>query len=162
MPLRQKKKRCFIFRSLLLFGTLFLDYCFTLPAIARHCRIDAKGKLMRALLGIVILAGLNACSASVKEPGAADLERAALARPADPQLAERYERSCMACHSVLNSGAPLTAFAPHWSKRLDQGMDLMVKHASEGLNAMPAKGQCNDCSTDDLRALTEFMIGSRK
>jgi cytochrome c5 len=35
----------------------------------------------------------------------------------------------------------------------------LLKHALEGYNAMPARGQCNDCSPDDLRALTQFMSG---
>jgi cytochrome c5 len=100
---------------------------------------------------------LGGCSGSVAEPAAADLQRAEAARPANPQLAARYERSCMACHAVAASGAPLTGFAPHWKRRVAQGMDQMLKHAAEGINAMPARGQCNDCSPDDLRALTQFM-----
>jgi len=115
---------------------------------------------MRTGLGmLVIVAGLCACSASQQEPDTAALQRAQAARPHDPRLAERYERSCMVCHAVRGSGAPLTGFAPHWNTRLARGMDQLLKHASEGLNAMPARGQCNDCSLDDLRALTQFMSG---
>lgn len=115
---------------------------------------------MRTVLGMaVILLGLCACSASRQEPATADLQRAQTARPHDPQLAARYERSCMACHAARGSGAPLTGFAPHWNGRLARGMDQLLKHAAEGFNAMPARGQCNDCSLDDLRALTQFMIG---
>lgn len=115
---------------------------------------------MRTVLGMaMIVFGLGACSPSAREPATADLQRAQAARPHDPQLAARYERSCMACHASRNSGAPLTGFAPHWNRRLAQGMDQLIKHAAEGFNAMPARGQCNDCSLDDLRALTQFMIG---
>jgi cytochrome c5 len=114
---------------------------------------------MRTVYCMAVMAILCACSASIKEPGAADLQRAQTARPHDAQLAERYERSCMACHAVQGSGAPLTAFAPHWNTRLAQGMDLLLQHAADGFNAMPARGQCNDCSPDDLRALTHFMSG---
>lgn len=113
---------------------------------------------MRTWLGMAIVAaGLAACSASVTEPAAADVQRAEMLRPADPQLAERYERSCMACHAAHGSGAPLTGFSPHWNKRLDKGMDQLVRHASEGFNTMPARGLCNDCTPDELRALTVFM-----
>lgn len=113
---------------------------------------------MRTVLGMaVIVYGLCACSASPEKPGAADLQRAQASRPGDPQLAERYERSCMACHAVPASGAPLTGFAPDWERRLAQGMDQLLRHTAEGFNAMPARGQCNDCSPDDLRALTQFM-----
>ena len=115
---------------------------------------------MRTVLGMLVFAALLcACSASKQEPDTAALQRAQAARPHDPQLAERYERSCMVCHAVRGSGAPLAGFAPHWNARLAQGMDQLLKHASDGFNAMPARGQCNDCSLDDLRALTQFMIG---
>jgi len=113
---------------------------------------------MRALLGLVVL--LAACSATRQEPEAADLKRAETARPANAQLAERYERSCMACHAANGSGAPLAGFAPHWKPRLEKGIDQLLRHADEGFNAMPAKGQCNDCNADDLRALTLFMARS--
>ncbi len=116
---------------------------------------------MRALLGVVILlAGLCACSGAKQEPAAADLQWAETSRPVDARLAERYERSCMVCHARSGSGAPLAGFAPHWKPRLDQGVDRLLQHASEGFNAMPAMGQCNDCSADDLRALTLFMARS--
>ncbi len=113
---------------------------------------------MRTVCGLaVVLAILCGCSASPKEPRADDLRRAQSARPGDPILAERYERSCMLCHAAQGSGAPLTGYAPQWEKPLAQGMEQLLKHAAEGINAMPAKGQCNDCSLDDLRALTQFM-----
>ena len=115
--------------------------------------------MQTVLLIALLMAGLSACSKAIETPTAADLERVQSSRPRDARLAERYERSCMLCHTAQGSGAPLTAYAPDWNKRLAQGMDQMVKHAVEGLNAMPARGQCNDCSVDDLRALTEFMSG---
>ncbi len=115
---------------------------------------------MRALLGVMMLAGLCACSGVKQEPAAVDLQLADTARPNDAQLAERYERSCMVCHGRNGSGAPLTGFVPHWKPRLDKGIDQLVRHASDGFNAMPAMGQCNDCSVDDLRALTLFMSRS--
>jgi cytochrome c5 len=104
-----------------------------------------------------ILAGLSACSADKQEPAAPDLHWAETARPSDARLAERYERSCLVCHARKGSGAPLAGFAPHWKPRLDKGLDQLVRHASDGFNAMPAMGQCNDCSVEELRALTLFM-----
>jgi len=116
---------------------------------------------MRAMLGVVmVLAGLCACSGFKQEPAAADLQWAETSRPSDARLAERYERSCAVCHARSGSGAPLAGFAPHWKPRLDQGVERLLQHANDGFNAMPAMGQCNDCSADDLRALTLFMARS--
>lgn len=97
------------------------------------------------------------CGDTATQPGTADVARAETLRPQDPQLAERYERSCMTCHAARGSGAPLAGFAPQWAPRLDKGMDELVRNTYDGFNAMPARGLCNDCTPDDLRALIRFM-----
>lgn len=91
-------------------------------------------------------------------PDAASLQRAETLRPTSAALAAQYERSCMACHAAAGSGAPLTGSMAQWRPRLAQDMDTLVRHATEGFNAMPAKGLCSDCSQADLRALIGFMI----
>ena len=101
---------------------------------------------------------LAACGRdAVPAPGAADEARAARLRPHDAALAEKYDRSCMVCHAQAAAQAPLTGFAPAWRPRLKQGMDTLVRHAEQGLGGMPPRGQCADCTADELRALIEFM-----
>ncbi|WP_244978309.1 c-type cytochrome [Castellaniella defragrans] len=112
---------------------------------------------MRTTAAALCAAGLLLAACSDPRPDAAALERAEALRPADPALAARYERSCIACHAQAASGAPLTGFAPHWTPRLRAGMDALVDHAEHGYQAMPARGLCQDCTRGDLRALTEFM-----
>ena len=51
-----------------------------------------------------------------------------------------YNSTCVACHGSGAAGAPKFGDAGAWSARIAQGFDLMVKHANEGLRAMPAKG----------------------
>ncbi|HYD81390.1 MAG TPA: c-type cytochrome [Paucimonas sp.] len=109
------------------------------------------------LMALCASIALSSCSTARREPGADDIARAQALRPQDAQLAERYERSCMACHAVQGSGAPLTGFVPQWEERLGKGMDRLVEHAYEGFNAMPVRGLCNDCTKDDMRALIRFM-----
>lgn len=102
---------------------------------------------------------LAGCGSSVPSaPDAATQQRAETLRPANTALAAQYERSCMLCHAASGSGAPLTGSTAQWQPRLAQGMDTLVRHATQGLNAMPAKGLCNDCTQADLRALIGFMI----
>ncbi|MGP1629602.1 MAG: c-type cytochrome, partial [Giesbergeria sp.] len=55
------------------------------------------------------------------------------------------------------ANAPLTGFAPAWQARKKQGMDTLVQHAELGLGSMPPRGQCADCSAQELRALVAFM-----
>ncbi|MDM0046079.1 c-type cytochrome [Variovorax dokdonensis] len=77
--------------------------------------------------------------------------------PDDAALRERYLRSCVICHTSMEAGAPLTGSIEQWRPRLTKGMDTLVKHAMQGLRAMPPKGLCADCSEADMQALIKFM-----
>jgi cytochrome c5 len=100
---------------------------------------------------------LCACSQQAALPEPAQIAAAEKAMPGDPGLSRIYQRSCISCHSVSSSTAPLTGFAAAWKPRLQQGMPVLVQHAREGYKAMPAKGFCSDCSDQDLQKLIEFM-----
>lgn len=109
-------------------------------------------------LAVLLLAGLAACKEEAPQPpSASDVQRAESLRPASSELRARYERSCLVCHTSIDARAPLTGSVAQWKPRLDKGMDLLVKHAMEGFNAMPPKGLCADCSEADMRALIVFM-----
>jgi cytochrome c5 len=82
---------------------------------------------------------------------------AATATVAHAGVEEKYNQSCTFCHGTGAAGAPKTGDKAAWEPRMKQGMDIMVKHAREGINAMPPKGMCNDCSDEDFRALIEYM-----
>ena len=43
---------------------------------------------------------------------------------------------------------------------LEKGLDAVVQNAINGINTMPAKGLCFDCTDEDLRAIVEYMIES--
>ena len=78
--------------------------------------------------------------------------------PSDAKLAEKYKRSCFMCHSNSDAGAPLTKDNSAWQERIDQrGLDGLLKNTIEGYNAMPMKGQCMDCTEEELKDLIKFM-----
>lgn len=70
-----------------------------------------------------------------------------------------YQASCQACHATGAAGAPKVGDKEAWSPRIAQGNDTLLKHATEGLRAMPPKGACATCSEDDLKAAIEYMVG---
>lgn len=70
---------------------------------------------------------------------------------------EKYARSCQICHASGAANAPKTADAAAWEPRLAKGMDVLVQSVNNGLNAMPPKGMCMDCSDDEIQALIEYM-----
>ena len=73
---------------------------------------------------------------------------------------QKYMGSCLACHSTGAAGAPKVGagMMSEWEPRLEKGLDAIVSNAINGVNAMPAKGMCFDCSADDIRALVEYML----
>ncbi len=53
--------------------------------------------------------------------------------------------------------APKKGDAETWKPRLAQGKDVLVKHVTEGFNAMPARGLCMDCTAEDYAAVIDWM-----
>ena len=75
---------------------------------------------------------------------------------------QKYMASCFACHSTGAAGAPKVGagMSAEWEPRLEKGLDAVVQNAINGVNTMPAKGLCFDCTDEDLRAIVEYMIDS--
>ena len=104
----------------------------------------------------LLLALLSACGEGPQ--GAPPTEAASRAlQPADPELAQVYQRSCASCHTVAATGAPLTGDAAAWAPRLDKGMDTLVDNVVNGFGGMPPFGLCMDCDAAQFEALTGFM-----
>ena len=79
------------------------------------------------------------------------------AQAADQAMIDRYNKSCAVCHAVGVAGAPKTGDAAQWAPRLKKGMEALVASVDKGMNAMPPKGMCFDCTADDFKALIEYM-----
>lgn len=75
---------------------------------------------------------------------------------AQPDMA-KYDKSCKVCHATGAAGAPKTGDAAAWAPRMSKGMDTLVAAVNTGLNAMPPKGMCFDCSDEDYAALITYM-----
>lgn len=77
------------------------------------------------------------------------------ARTADDVIAKH----CGACHTPGILGAPKVGDTAAWQARASNGLDGLLANAISGINAMPPKGTCNDCSDDELRAAIQKMSG---
>lgn len=106
---------------------------------------DADNDALKARLqpvGQVYLAGAEV----VEEAG-----------PQGPRTGEQvYQASCFACHGTGALDAPKKGDAA-WKPRLAQGMDVLLKHAIEGIRSMPARGTCANCSDEELESAIKFM-----
>lgn len=81
---------------------------------------------------------------------------AAVGAFAEPDM-EKYNKSCGICHNTGAANAPKVHDVEAWKPRLEKGMDALVQSVTNGLNAMPPKGMCFDCSDADYRELINYM-----
>lgn len=73
---------------------------------------------------------------------------------------------CTTCHTNAATGAPVITDKGAWAPRVAQGLDTLIKHATEGFTGskgmMPAKGG-NPALTDaQVKATVEWMVSQVK
>lgn len=90
-------------------------------------------------------------------PGVGAVAAAASSGPRSGE--EVTAKFCNACHGAGILGAPKVGDTAAWQARATNGIDGLLAHAISGLNAMPPKGTCGDCSDEELKAAIEHMSG---
>jgi cytochrome c5 len=90
-----------------------------------------------------------------KGVGAVAVAAGGAARTADDIIAKH----CGACHTPGILGAPMIGDTAAWQARASNGVDGLLANAIAGLNSMPPKGTCADCSDDELRGAIQKMSG---
>lgn len=105
-------------------------------------------------VGEVCLAGGNCDTAAPAAGGGA--------KAAARSGADIVAKNCAMCHGNPGiPGAPKTA--AEWKPRLAKGgIDGLVASATKGLNAMPPKGMCMDCSPAELKAAIQQLTSAAK
>ncbi|KAA0978096.1 cytochrome c5 family protein [Pseudomonas sp. ANT_H12B] len=70
-------------------------------------------------------------------------------------------KHCNACHGTGLLDAPKIGDAAAWGERAKKegGLDGLLAKAISGVNAMPPKGTCADCTDADLKGAIEKMSG---
>ena len=73
-----------------------------------------------------------------------------------------YKSKCVACHNTGAAGAPKIGDAGAWAPRVAKGVDTVYANAINGINGMPAKGLCMDCSDDEIKATVDYILENSK
>lgn len=68
-----------------------------------------------------------------------------------------YTAVCAACHATGLAGAPKIGDAGAWGPRIGQGYETLLKHAVEGIRAMPAKGGNPDLDDVEVARALVYM-----
>jgi cytochrome c5 len=118
-----------------------------------------QSKVVKA--GMLSAALVFAGSLSADDAGNNSAEPLQLAQLTDGFDAQAtYMQSCFACHNSGAGGAPKLDDPADWTTRMEKGMEAMMANVINGVNAMPAKGLCFNCTDDDLQAIVQYMYDS--
>lgn len=107
-------------------------------------------KLLQILVVMLFSVVISACGEKSAE------------QPAPPQASAGelvYTKNCKVCHAQGINGAPMLGNKIMWQPRLEQGVDTLVQHASNGFGLMPAKGGNTALTTEEIESAVRFMVG---
>jgi cytochrome c5 len=82
-------------------------------------------------------------------------EQAQRAPRSGEQIVQAY---CGQCHNTGWQGAPVIGDRADWEPRLKAGIEQLLAHSKQGLNAMPPMGMCSDCTDEELQAAIAEML----
>ncbi|MCW8808576.1 MAG: c-type cytochrome [Rhodanobacter sp.] len=78
-----------------------------------------------------------------------------------------YGHLCTSCHTAGIAGAPKLGDKAMWSPRIAQGIDILIKHATEGYhgpdgNFMPAKGGNPALNDEQIKNAVRWIVDQAK
>jgi cytochrome c5 len=71
---------------------------------------------------------------------------------------EIYSTGCAACHNSGVAGSPVLGNQGQWEPRQTKGYEMLVDNAWNGINGMPAKGLCADCTKEEIGMAVQYML----
>ena len=123
------------------------------------------------VLAVSLAALLSACGKEESAAPEAPAPEAAAPAPA-PVVAENvlgksiFNKTCALCHAAGVAGAPKPGDTADWGPRIEQGTDVLYKHALEGYTGakgmMPARGGNAALTDDEVKAAVDYMVGLSK
>ena len=70
-----------------------------------------------------------------------------------------FDDFCLACHETGMMDAPIYR-SPDFDDRIkEKGFDKMLENAMNGLDDMPEKGECEDCTKAEIKAAIKLSKG---
>ncbi|WP_028373133.1 c-type cytochrome [Legionella lansingensis] len=66
------------------------------------------------------------------------------------QIVQHFCANCHALKPLIDVGAPRIGEKEDWQVRLQKGIGDILQHTLEGINAMPPRGGCFECTDQQL------------
>lgn len=135
-------------------ATVLLSFILATGALAANDKAANEDTLEERLkaVGELCMAG-DPCAAAVQVASASSGPRSG---------EEVYTSKCAACHATGAANAPKFKDNAAWAPRLAKGLETLYTNAIKGINTMPAKGLCMDCSEDEIKASVDYMLEASK
>lgn len=86
------------------------------------------------------------------------LKEVAGAKDEGEQIVQHYCANCHAKKPLISLGAPRMGHVHDWQPRIKQGIASLLNHTNEGINAMPPRGGCFECSDEQLLLAVLAML----
>lgn len=74
------------------------------------------------------------------------------------QIVQHFCANCHAVKPLISLGAPRIGNKADWLTRVNQGLETLFKHTTDGHNAMPPRGGCFECSDAQLKMAIHAML----
>ncbi len=71
-----------------------------------------------------------------------------------------YDLVCSTCHSQNLPNMPRLGIAEDWTDRLPKGKEALYQSTIAGINGMPARGLCEDCTDEELKRSVDYMLST--
>jgi len=75
-----------------------------------------------------------------------------------------YEANCANCHSGgfggFFTGAPKVGDKDDWAELVPKGVDTLTANTITGIGKMEARGACETCTDEEIRAAVEYMVSA--
>lgn len=68
-----------------------------------------------------------------------------------------YRQSCGTCHDDGRLGAPVLGDDAQWRPLLRRNFDVLLINSLRGINNMPPKGGCSECTNTEIIAAVKYM-----
>ncbi len=120
--------------------------------------------LRRSLLVISIsgLMGLTTATGATYDQNTLESPSITITNSAPRSGEAIYNQVCTMCHSIGVAGAPKFGNAGDWAPRSAKGYDELLASALRGLNAMPPRGTCSQCSDEEILNAIKYMVEHSK
>ncbi|MCB1683156.1 MAG: cytochrome c5 family protein, partial [Pseudomonadales bacterium] len=70
-----------------------------------------------------------------------------------------FNQACFSCHGTGLNGAPVVGDEYAWRERLSKGPSVLLENTLQGINNMPPRGACADCSDEEIAAAVQYLTG---